>query len=210
LSRKPKPAPDHDTSPRARIVDEAERLFLDYGYSRFTMDQLALELGMSKKTLYKHYESKDDLLAAALDVRAARIDAEFQTLIGDDSVDFATTLVKFVEVATARFAEVSEPFLHDVRRSAPALFRKIETFREQAIVRHVESFLAKGGAAGVFREDLPYDVVASMLMHAAQNMLLPKHGRSKMLRPPGTLVELVVKIVCEGIIVRPQKTRAPR
>jgi AcrR family transcriptional regulator len=195
---------DADTLARARILEAAERLFLGFGYARFTMDQLALELGMSKKTLYKHHASKDELLSTVLDVRAARLDAEIGAFIAEEHADFESKLVAFVELATERFAEVSEAFLHDVRRSAPELFRKIESFREQAIPRHVESLLLKGVAAGVFRKEIPATVVASVLMHAAQNMLLPKHGRAKMLMPPGQLVELIVRIVCEGIIVRPK------
>jgi AcrR family transcriptional regulator len=199
-----------DAVARERILASAERLFLDFGYVRFTMDQLALDLGMSKKTLYKHYASKDELLGTVWDARAARLDAEIGGLIAEEHADFESKLVAFVELAVERFGEVSEPFLQDVRRSAPDLFRKIEGFREQAIPRHVESFLVKGAEAGVFRKDFPFGVVASVLMHAGQNMLLPKHGRAKLMMPPGQLVDIIVRIVCEGIIVRPRSpvTRA--
>ncbi len=50
----------------ARIVGVAERIFLRSGFSRVLMDDLARELGMSKKTLYAHFASKEALLRAVL------------------------------------------------------------------------------------------------------------------------------------------------
>ena len=57
---------------RDRIVATAERIFLRSGFSRVLMDDLARELGMSKKTLYSHFASKEELLRAVLVQRDAR------------------------------------------------------------------------------------------------------------------------------------------
>jgi AcrR family transcriptional regulator len=197
----PTDAPPTDDA-AARILQVAERLFLDCGYVRFTMDQLALEMGMSKKTLYKHYESKDDLLGQVLDARGARLEAVMSALAAREEPDFARKMVGFVEYVVERFAEVSEPFLRDVRRRAPALFAKIEAFREEAIPKHFEALLVQGATAGVFRSDLPFPIVTAMLLHAAQNMILPRPGRPKLMLPPGELMDVLVRVLCEGIIVR--------
>jgi AcrR family transcriptional regulator len=194
----------------ARILRVAERLFLDSGYVRFTMDQLAVEMGMSKKTLYKHYQSKDDLLGQVLDARGARLEEEMSALAAREETDFERKMVGFVEYVVERFAEVSEPFLRDVRRSAPALFGKIEAFREEAIPKHFEELLVQGAAAGVFRTDLPFPVVTAMLLHAAQNMILPRPGRTKLMLPPGQLMDVLVRVLCEGIIVRAGGAAASR
>jgi AcrR family transcriptional regulator len=208
-TRAPEPA-NADAEAAARILQVAERLFLDFGYVRFTMDQLALEMGMSKKTLYKHYVSKDDLLGQVLDARSARLEVEMSAYTARTGPDFERTLVEFVEYVVERFAEVSEPFLQDVRRSSPELFRKIEAFREQAIPRHVEAILVQGAAAGVIRSDLPFPVVAAMLLHAAQQMILPRPGRTRLMLPPGQLMDILVRVLCEGIIVRSDGSGAKR
>jgi AcrR family transcriptional regulator len=49
------------------IVEAAERLFLGADLSRLRMDDLARELGMSKKTIYRHFPDKRSLLTAVLD-----------------------------------------------------------------------------------------------------------------------------------------------
>ena len=51
---------------RDRIVRVAEKIFLRSGFNRVSMDDVARELGMSKKTVYSHFESKEELLRAVL------------------------------------------------------------------------------------------------------------------------------------------------
>ena len=51
---------------RKQILDGAYRLFRRRGYSRVTMDDIAAEARFTKRTLYHHFESKDQLLAEVL------------------------------------------------------------------------------------------------------------------------------------------------
>jgi AcrR family transcriptional regulator len=54
---------------RERIVAAASRLFYDEGIGRVSMDAVAEKAGVTKRTLYYHFRSKDDLIAAYLDGR---------------------------------------------------------------------------------------------------------------------------------------------
>jgi AcrR family transcriptional regulator len=54
---------------RKRIVDGAYKLFRRRGYARVTMDDIAAEAKLTKRTLYHHFNSKDQLLAHVLDVQ---------------------------------------------------------------------------------------------------------------------------------------------
>jgi len=195
-------APSAPSADATRILDAAERLFLDFGHAGFTMDRLAEALGMSKKTLYKHYDSKDEILAKVLDARSMRLDRELTALLAREEPDFHRKMVTFIAYVVDRFAEISEPFLQDVRRGAPELFRKIEEYREQAIPRHMLRLLDEGIDAGVFRDDIPAEVAIGVLLHAAQNMLLPRPGRARLARTTGELMDFLVKLVLEGIMIR--------
>jgi len=53
------------TSTEGKILEAAYRLFLEKGYRHTTMDDIAQDLGMSKKTLYKYYPGKLDLLSGS-------------------------------------------------------------------------------------------------------------------------------------------------
>ena len=54
---------------RERILEGAYKLFRRRGYSRVTMDDIAAEAGLTKRTLYHHFNSKDQLLASVLDAQ---------------------------------------------------------------------------------------------------------------------------------------------
>ena len=50
----------------AKILDAASALFWRQGFARVSMDEVAARAGVTKRTLYQHFRSKDDLMAAAL------------------------------------------------------------------------------------------------------------------------------------------------
>ncbi|MBV8030354.1 MAG: helix-turn-helix transcriptional regulator, partial [Betaproteobacteria bacterium] len=58
-------------SPRERILGAADRLFYEHGIRAVGVDAVAAEADVSKRTLYKHYPSKDALVSAYLTGRLA-------------------------------------------------------------------------------------------------------------------------------------------
>jgi AcrR family transcriptional regulator len=64
---------------RQQILDAAYRLFRRSGYSRVSMDEIAAATGVTKRTLYYHFESKDELLATVLEAQHALAVAAFRT-----------------------------------------------------------------------------------------------------------------------------------
>ncbi|HYF08808.1 MAG TPA: helix-turn-helix domain-containing protein [Acetobacteraceae bacterium] len=64
---------------RSRILDGAYRLFRRRGFLRCGMDEIARAAGVTKRTLYAHFESKDTLMAAMLEAQHALALAAFQS-----------------------------------------------------------------------------------------------------------------------------------
>lgn len=71
--------PRSRTNTRACILDAAYGLFRRSGYSRVSMDEIAAAAGVTKRTLYYHFQSKDHLLAAVLETQHALALAAFKT-----------------------------------------------------------------------------------------------------------------------------------
>src|SRR5438552_7485549 len=72
---------------RQRIVDAARIHFLSHGFRSVTMDDLAEELGVSKKTLYAHYPGEFDLLDAVLAAKRGRVEAAVREVTRSDPHD---------------------------------------------------------------------------------------------------------------------------
>jgi len=62
-----------------QILDAAYKLFRRSGFSRVSMDEIAAATGVTKRTLYYHFESKDQLLAAVLEAQHTLAVAAFRT-----------------------------------------------------------------------------------------------------------------------------------
>ena len=61
-----------DQSTRKRILERVRSRFFSSGFSKVTMDELAHDLGVSKKTIYKHFPSKNELLRELLKLKMDR------------------------------------------------------------------------------------------------------------------------------------------
>src|SRR5262245_43094918 len=105
-----------------RIVTAARRYFLSHGFRGVTMDDLAAELGMSKKTLYAHFGSKNALLEAVLLEKFQEIDAELNRITSDCASDFVGALHGLLATVQQHTEEVQPAFVRDIQRETPELF----------------------------------------------------------------------------------------
>src|SRR6266566_7833177 len=79
-------------SDRQRIVEAARSHFLSHGFRRITMDDLAVELAISKKTLYAHFPSKTALLEDVLADKFASVEAKLEEITRAYPHDFSAAL----------------------------------------------------------------------------------------------------------------------
>lgn len=127
-----RPSPGNDLpAPRTRILRQARADFFVQGYSRFTMDGLAAELGLSKKTLYVHFAGKDEIIGAVIDDLAAEIRAAADTLMASRELNLAEKLRAFIEGLMERLAALSPATLRDLQRFAPP--RRSSCFRHSIV-----------------------------------------------------------------------------
>ena len=71
--------PRSSEATRTRILDAAYALFRRRGYTRVSMDKIAAATAVTKRTLYYHFRSKDELLAAVLETQHRLALAAFRT-----------------------------------------------------------------------------------------------------------------------------------
>ena len=136
------PAHDSGADRRSRILDAAENCFVRAGFHRTTMQDVALEAGMSPGNLYRYFRSKDALVAGLAERDRARVTRDFSGLVGaeDFIAGFAALGRKhFEDEPRARavlcleiwaeatrnpaFAAMTEEFDRDVMERMTALFR---------------------------------------------------------------------------------------
>jgi AcrR family transcriptional regulator len=208
---RPKPQPrqslvDDASSPRTRIVLGARKHFLSHGFRGVTMDDLAEELGMSKKTLYAHFDSKHALVQAVLRDKADRVEADLARITSDTSSDFLTILHELLSCMQRHTGEILPPFVRDLRREAPELFKIVEDRRRFIIQRHFGSFFARGQKLGKIRKDLRTDLIIAVLLAATEAIMNPAKMEELGLNPKDGY-STIISIVLEGVLTTGRRSR---
>src|SRR5690349_23880337 len=115
-TNKPRSRSRKNSSIRQRIVDAARTHFFSHGFRSVTMDDLAEELGVSKKTLYAHFPGKFDLLEAVLANKLAAVEATLKEVTRGRSQDFPETLRELLAGTKRELDEIKPPFVRDMRQ----------------------------------------------------------------------------------------------
>jgi AcrR family transcriptional regulator len=193
---------------RERIVGVAERIFLQAGFSRVLMDDLARELGMSKKTVYLHFASKEALLRAVLLRRVAEADQGMRAIVKAREA-FPEKLRHVARFLLGKLGEVSPIFLEDIRRYAPDCFLIVEEFRGRAIPDYFSQLFEEGIRAGHVRSRLHCDLLIRMLVLSIQGIIRPE-TLAELHLPPREALEHILSVIFEGILTpRGHKARRP-
>lgn len=195
--------PEENTSTggevRERIFHRARARFFACGYSAFTMDDLAGDLGMSKKTLYIHFRSKDTILRAVIDRFAAEVRADAEALLGDRRLTFSEKLRGFAGGMIERLGRVSPAILHDLQRFAPDLHRHIEQVRGKNLPYIFGRFIEEGQTCGAVRDDINPVFASEFYLHAMQGLMNPDSLRRLHIAPEAAF-ENAIRIFFGGLL----------
>ncbi|NRB64137.1 MAG: TetR/AcrR family transcriptional regulator [Saprospiraceae bacterium] len=144
-----------------KILQGAEELFMRYGIKSVTMDDVARELGISKKTLYQHVSNKADLLKQMFGCFTEEEEQEVEK-IHDESTDAIDEMLRIAKMAIRQLRRVTPVAIYDLSkyytREWRAFQRDHQQFRYQIVVRN----LREGMAEGLYRENLDPDIVAKL------------------------------------------------
>jgi TetR/AcrR family transcriptional regulator, cholesterol catabolism regulator len=181
---------------RQRIVAGARRHFFAHGFRGVTMDDLALEMSMSKKTLYVHFSSKTALLEAVLQDKLSRAESDFQR--ATSSGDFSIQLQSLLGCVREHGEEIQPPFVRDMQREAPELFAKVQRGRAVLIQRYFGELFATGQKAGRIRKDVRTEFLVEMLIGAVNGILHPQKIMELGLTPKIAFTK-VIAVFLEGV-----------
>ncbi len=168
----PASPPDAD-SPDVRILETARRQLFTYGYNALTMDDLAHELGISKKTLYLHFPGKDAIIGLIIDGIGRTIRSEMDAVLNDPALNFAQKLRGVVDVVAPRLAQTSPAMLRELQRYAPRIHQKIDELRQKNIPYVFGRLFRAGIAEGAVRADLDPDFAAQFWLQSMRGLTHP-------------------------------------
>jgi AcrR family transcriptional regulator len=184
---------------RQRIVDAARAHFFSHGFRGVTMDDLAEELGISKKTLYAHFPGKFDLLEAVLAAKLAAVEATLKQVTRAHPRDFPATLRELLAGTHRELDEIKPPFVRDMRQKAPDVFKLVERRRAAIIQRYFGKFFIEGQRGGMVRKDVPAKLIIEILLAMVQSIMNPPKMEELGMMPKEGFSG-ILKIILEGAL----------
>jgi len=136
-------------------------LFWKFGVRSVTMEDIAKELGISKKTIYQHFTDKDDILYQVIQEKV-RADTTEMDCMAVETANPIEGLMMVLEIVRKNQHEVSPNLLMDIKRYHPQAFALFRQHIDQHIMKSILENIQKGVSQGLYRSDINPAILARM------------------------------------------------
>ena len=144
---------------KERILVKSHELFNRYGIRSVSMDDIATQLGMSKKTLYQYYADKDELVNEVFNsvLDANRAQCRECTQKGENAIHEVFLSFDMVE---EMLTNMNPALLFDMQKYHPTAFKKFQEFRNSFLFRLIKTNLERGIGEELYRPEIDIDLLS--------------------------------------------------
>lgn len=148
-----------------KILTEAELLFMRYGFKSITMDDVARELGVSKKTLYQFFSDKNDLVNQCVEHYLETMNTMCCSVIDNKELDAIGVMMQISEQMNAMIRQVNPSSMFDLKKYFKPAWDKLEADRRSFIKRVIQDNILLGVKKGLYRKDLDAETVSRIYIY---------------------------------------------
>lgn len=143
------------------LLQRVAEMYMRYGIKSVSMDDVAREAGISKKTLYQYFTDKSELVEAFIQFESSRITGIIDQVISAnlDAVTEMFEIHKFMDHMTRSHSHVAE---YDLKKYYPQLFQQVLQTKRNRIYSIGKNNIDKGKQEGLYRNDVNGDIIAKM------------------------------------------------
>ena len=148
---------------RNKVISSATAMFSEHGCKRITMDDIAGELHISKRTLYECFERKEDLLTACFETLSNTIEQRRRELMEQGTSPIVMLLYMFRRMASQNNSLAL--MISDTKRYYPEIYDRFFRFDSAASSKTFHDVLTQAQAEGMLRENADIEAAHSVMMH---------------------------------------------
>lgn len=148
-----------NTSVKEQILSKTAEMFLTLGVKSVTMDEIATEMGISKKTIYAHFPTKTRLIEATALFVFEKISAGIQE-IRDDNKDSIEELFEIKEFACQHLKDQKSSPQHQLQKYYPKINTMIREKQKLILEGLTKENLEKGIREGIYRSEIPLEFIS--------------------------------------------------
>ena len=154
------------------ILDKSAKLFMRFGVQRITMSDIAKELGISKKTLYKHVADKAELIRKAVEmhIKLEEFMCSSCTIDAKDAID---AMLKIGSMVNVMLQQINPALIFDLKKYYRDSWALMEDHRIRFVGQTMLDNIQRGQREGLYRDDINLDIVVKLYMAQAYTILDP-------------------------------------
>ncbi len=152
---------------KQKIIEGAEALFMRYGVRSVSMDDVAREVSVSKKTIYQHFNHKDDLVT---ETARNYLTGEMKEIseVTENAADALEELFLLSKCIRQNISRVNPSLLYDLQKYHPDAWEVFRDYKYNFIMGKVMSNLVRGKKENLYRADINEKILSVMRVEQVQ------------------------------------------
>lgn len=188
-----------DSETVERILLQAESLFTQFGFTRVTMSEIASRLSISKKTLYKHFKNKEEIIHAILNRTKRAIETHVDRLLQNQELPFLKKLHLLLDFLGKSSSRMKGPLIEELKQHYPSVYQEIKEFQRDRGLNKFTELIKEGVERGVFRDDINTEIIVYIYITAVRELIDPSFLSTSALSADQVYAH-ITSILFEGIL----------
>lgn len=157
---------------RLEILERASTVYMRLGIKSVTMDDLARELGISKKTIYKYFDDKSDLVRSIVEMKTQMDQALCMNCV-NQSGNAIDDLIQLSELIAEHIGNINPTVIFDVKKYHPEAWQLMDKHRWEFVLNIIVSNIEKGKEENLYRNDLKAEVIGRLYVASIDTLFNP-------------------------------------
>lgn len=189
---------DKEEQSKNLILEQGFRTLTKEGPKNFTVERLSSNLRMSKKTIYKYFPTKENLIEKIVGFFIGSIKRKFES-VAESNENPIVKINLVMDYLTNRIMRVPTESLMEIKVRYPHIWKNIESFRLD-MTQYFQEFFKDAQKQGMAKSDIDMDKAAILFMNIVNSTFQPELFMNNNLAPVDT-IKLFMKMISEGIFI---------
>jgi TetR/AcrR family transcriptional regulator, cholesterol catabolism regulator len=155
---------------KKNILKRCQPLFLRYGIKSVTMDDIAREIGFSKKTLYQHFDTKNKIIEQMV-VEHFEAEQIIMATILNSATDAVDEILSIAQHVALELAQLTSTFIYDLQKYHRETWLLLEQTSNAHIYGIIKKNIERGIQEGLYRTDVDADIIAKLYVAKSLSIL---------------------------------------
>ncbi|CAM4115828.1 TetR/AcrR family transcriptional regulator [Zobellia nedashkovskayae] len=178
-----------------KFLEFALSKFIRFGSKRFTLDDLAHEMSISKKTIYENFNSKEEVVQESLIAFLNKLRSEIHESVEKQKSNPILAVIDVYRIGLDSIKSFSPSFFFGLKKYYPSAYASISEFRTKDLNTLVKSLLQSAKEEGQVRNDVNIELVCELYLNRLELILFS----TKNLFEKYSVQELVEHIIINNL-----------